>query len=64
MMSPIDSQNKIVHGHLAVGFNLNIEKGIEWMTEYTQDKLLSAIMEAYETLSKWTFHLMILPVNT
>ena len=27
--SPVESQNQIVHGHLGVRTNLNIEKGIE-----------------------------------
>ena len=36
--SPVESQNQIVHGHLRVRTNLNIEKGIEWMTRYTDEK--------------------------
>ena len=31
-MSPIESQNQILHGHLAEQAYLNIEKGIEQMT--------------------------------
>ena len=36
--SPVESQNQIVHGHLGVHTNLNIKKGIERMTKYTDEK--------------------------
>jgi hypothetical protein len=40
-VSPIESRNQIENGHLTGHSNLIIEKGIDQMTEYTQDRLLS-----------------------
>lgn len=36
--SLVESQNHIIFGHLAIGSNLNIEKSIERMMEYSLDK--------------------------
>ena len=45
--------NQIVDGPLVVGSNLNIQKGIEWMTEYTQDKAFE-----YGNVSLWNLEQM------
>ena len=39
---PVESQNQIVHGHLGVHTNLNIEKGIERMMKYMDEKAKEA----------------------
>lgn len=36
--SPLESENQIIHGHLGIQSNLNIDKGIERMTEYSHKK--------------------------
>ena len=40
--SPVESQNQIVHGHLGVQTNLNIEKGIERMAKYTDERAVES----------------------
>ena len=61
---PVESQNQIVHGHLGVCINLNIEKGIKQMTKYTDEKARKPNVRAYAVLSRSTCLLVLLPVNT
>ena len=50
--SVVESQNKIVHGHLSVHTNLNIEKGIEQMTRYTDEKAVKSQNESFQNLEQ------------
>ncbi len=50
--SPVESQNQIVHGHLGVCTNLNIEKGIERMAKYTDEKAVVAQNESFQSLEQ------------
>ena len=62
--SPVESQNQIVHGHLGVRTNLNIEKGIEGMIKYTDKKQRNHKVKACKILSRSTCLLDLLLVNT
>ena len=50
--SPVESQSQIVHGHLGVHTNLNIEKGIERMTKYTDEKAKEAESQSLRSLEQ------------
>ena len=50
--SPVESQNQIVHGHLGVRTNLNIEKGIERMTKYTDEKAKESLSQSLRNLAQ------------
>ncbi len=50
--SPVESQNQIVHGHLRVHTNLNIEKGIEQMGRYTDEKAVESHNEGFRNIEQ------------
>jgi hypothetical protein len=50
--SPVESQNQIVHGHLGVRTNLNIEKGIERMAKYTDERAVESHNQSLRNLEQ------------
>ena len=50
--SPVESQNQIVHGHLGVRTNLNIEKGIERMSRYVDNQAFESHNASFRSLEQ------------
>jgi hypothetical protein len=50
--SPVESQNQIVHGHLGVRTNLNIEKGIERMSRYVDNQAVESQNASFRSLEQ------------
>jgi len=49
---PVESQNQIVHSHLGVHTNLNIEKGIEQMATYMDEKAIMSQNTSFQNLDQ------------